>query len=107
MANRKRPGGVTAVAIINIVLGTLALLVGLCSGIVLVAGSDLMQADPNAAAMQDFLRRQLPSHDLVQGAGVGVVLLQGLVFLIAGIGLLNRKNWARIITIVFSILSLL
>jgi hypothetical protein len=95
-----------ALGVINIVLGSLALLGGICGGIVLIAAEGLMQADPNAAAQQKFLRDNLPGHDLMQWGGMLIMLLQGVALLVTGIGLLNVHNWARVTAIWCAALSL-
>jgi hypothetical protein len=107
MRLRKRPGAVTAVAILNIVLGSLALLLGLCGGIVLMVGEDLLGMDPNAGAMNDFLKRNLPSHAVMQIAGLIVLVVQAFLLLFTGIGLLNLQNWARVAALWCAFLSLL
>lgn len=106
MSLRKRPGGVTAVAIINIVLGSLALLVALCGGFMIMAGSELVRNDPMAAAMEDFMRRQLPFYDVVQWTNITVTLVQAIALLVTGIGVLNLRNWARVTAVWCAVLSL-
>ena len=106
MAIRRRPGGVTAIAIINIVLASLGLLLGICAGIVMLAGQGLLQADPNQAAMQNFIEKEVPGSQVMNIAGMVILFLQAIVFLAAGIGLINMQNWARTTTITFSFLSI-
>jgi hypothetical protein len=107
MRLQKRPGGVTALAIINIVLGSLALLAGLCTVIALFVSQGMVQADPNAVAMERFLKDQLPLQAVMQWGGMAILLLQGIALLATGIGLLNMQNWARVTAIWFAIFSLL
>jgi hypothetical protein len=106
MSRPKQPGGMVALAIINIVLGSFALLIGMCAGIVLIAAQDLLQNDPNMVAQQKFLRENLPGYDVMQVAGTLIMFLQGVVLLVTGIGLLNVRNWARVTAIWCAALSL-
>ena len=49
---------------------------------------------------------RFPIHGLFRIIG-GVLMIKGVVGVIAGIGLLDRRSWARILTIVLGFLSLI
>ena len=84
------------ISILYIVLGVLGLLaaVGI---VVLGAGAGLMSGDPDAAIAGGTC-----------GTVIGVTIaVLSLPSIIAGIGLKNRREWARILTIILSVLNLL
>lgn len=93
-------GAVTAVGIINIIIGSLSALGGLC--VFLIGGLA-------GGAAHDF--RGNPGAGLA-GILAGAILVVAFLILVvavleilAGIGVLNRKNWARILTLVLGGLS--
>lgn len=95
-----RSGAVTAVAIVNFVLGGLSLL---CGGIVLLGG----------AALMGLVGKQGGAEEQAAAAALGgialviavVMILLSLPTIIAGIGVINRRNWGRILTIVLGVLA--
>src|SRR5262245_54748886 len=100
MRKPRRPGGVTAIAIINIVLGSLGLLLGVCGIIGLLMLQDVMQV-PGMAQLkeaQDAVAREVPFYAAMQIASVVVLLILSAVLLTGGIGLLAMQNWARVLT---------
>ena len=84
------------VSIIYIIFGVLGI-VAAVAVFVLGAGAGLLSGDPDAA---------IAGGTCATIAAVIVAVLS-LPSLIAGIGLKNRKEWARILTIVLSALNLL
>ncbi len=87
---------IEVVGLINIVSAILAILIG---GIVFAV---LLLVMPTVNTPDD--RLILP---LVAGITGFVTLLCGVPSLVAGIGLLKLKSWARILTLILSILALL
>jgi hypothetical protein len=79
-----------------IVLGALTLLGAVCA-VVSIASGGLFSEDPDA----------LLGSGIAATCGGGFLLLAGGLNLVTGIGLLNFKNWARILAIIFAILNLL
>ncbi len=97
---RERSGAVTAVGVISIVLGSLLVLFGLCwfFGGVLTAGlAQEVRGNPGAGFLSI--------------AGGLIIVLSLLTLLVAslmivgGVGVLNRRNWARILTLVLAGIS--
>jgi hypothetical protein len=92
---------VRVLAILHIVFGTLGVLIGL--GIFAffggIAGLIHMDHDPDAAFV-------VPMMGLIGGFVLIVLLVLSIPGIIAGIGLLSYQPWARILTIVLSILDL-
>ncbi len=94
---------VKVVAALNIALGALGLAAALI--VLLVFGGaagivGLSDAGPEGGMAAGII-------GLVGGGIVLLVLIVSLPGLIAGIGLLSYKEWARILTIVLSVLNLL
>lgn len=94
---------VKVVAVLNIVLGAIGLAGALI--VLLVFGGaagivGLSEAGPEGGLAAGII-------GLVGGGIVLLVLILSLPCLIAGIGLLSYKEWARILTIVLSVLNLL
>jgi hypothetical protein len=103
MSRPRQPGGIVALGVINIVLGSLALLLGLCSGVLMIA----TEGDPAVVAQQQFLRDNLPAYDLMQWGELAIMLFQAVALLVTGIGLLNVRNWARVAAIWCAVFSLI
>lgn len=93
---------VKALAIMNIVLGSLGLLVALIVLIIFsgVAGIVLHDGDPDANVA-------IPILGFIGGAGALLVAGLSAPSLIAGIGLLKFRPWAQPLTIAVSILNLI
>jgi hypothetical protein len=89
---------VNIIAYINIAFGALVLLVGIgvCVFMIIMSGVARRQGD-----MEAF--RILP----MVGSGLLVFfMLLSVPDIIGGVGLLKRKSWARVLIVIFSILSL-
>ncbi|MHC4285005.1 MAG: serine/threonine-protein kinase, partial [Planctomycetota bacterium] len=87
---------ITIVAIINIVFGTLGTLFGIFL-FVAIAGGGLISQDPTAMNVTG----------IVGTAIGGLVMLFSVPDIIAGIGLLKRRGWARILTMILAVLELI
>ena len=84
------------ISILYIILGVLGILTAVAI-VVMGAGAGLMSGDPDAA---------IAGGTCATIIGVFIAVLS-LPSIIAGIGLKNRKEWARILTIILSIFNLL
>jgi len=94
-----RSGAVTAVGVINIIVGSLGTLGGLCvtfGGGMLVA---MVREGEFDGQFEEF--DELPDWIAAFVVGIGVFfLLLGGTTIAAGIGVLQRKGWGRILTFV-------
>ena len=92
---------VKVLGVLHIVFGVLGVLIGL--GIFLffggIAGMAQMDGDPDAAMA-------IPILGAIGGIAFVVLLVLSVPGIIAGIGLLQFRPWARILTIVLSVLDL-
>ena len=112
-----KSGAVTVVAILNFVFGALWLMCGIlmtfAGGMVASFMPQLMEQaakDPNMQAEQ---RQQLEQMGEMGGGVIGGIILAigivsmvvGLPTIIAGVGVMQRKSWGRILTIVIGCIA--
>ncbi|MHC4656858.1 MAG: bifunctional serine/threonine protein kinase/MFS transporter [Planctomycetota bacterium] len=87
---------ITIVAVLSLVFGTIGILVGIAA-FVAISGGGLISQDPTAMNVTGIV-----------GTGVfGFFLLMWGPEVIAGIGLLKRRNWARILGLILAIPDLM
>lgn len=114
-----RSGAVTAVAIVNFIVGGLSMFCGLLIGVLGGAAGAMLGAGMDGA-MENARRTSggmgVPGGG-PSGLGVGAVLggiaivmgiitfLMGVPTVIAGIGVLKRQQWGRILTLILGGLS--
>src|SRR4051812_44361374 len=111
---RKRPGGVTAMGILNIVFGSLFLLCYVCSGLSLVmnvsragGGGGGFGGGMDDAAMWNFMTSEVPGYAVFSTANILLNLAASILLLTCGIGLLNMRSWARVGSILYGIVTIL
>lgn len=106
----ERSGAVTAVGVVNIIFGVLSLLCGL----VIFLGASLIGIGGKAAA-----QNAMPNNPQGAQAAGGVMAMAGamaavfaVIFIVfaalyvfAGVGVLKRQQWGRVLTIVLASLS--
>jgi hypothetical protein len=104
-----RSGAVTAVGIVNLVLGALDILAGIA---VMVGGAAILGLSGAAANQEGVTEEQRKAMAAVGGMGAGIavaigvcIMIFGIPLIIAGIGVLKRRNWGRILTIVLGIIA--
>jgi len=86
---RRRTGGMTAIAVLNIVFGGL----GILNGLHLVLGF--------LALMYELLRLGVFEIPIARWAFSLLILATGIVGLVAGIGILMLRPWARALSLVY------
>jgi len=87
---------ITLVAVLNIVFGTLGILIGIIT-LAAISGGGLISKDPTAMKITGIV-----------GPAVGFFFfLTSVPEVIGGIGLLKRRGWARILVMIIAILDLL
>jgi len=93
---------VKVLAVLHIVFGVLGVLIGL--GVFLffggVAGLVHMDHDPDAALV-------VPMLGAIGGFVLIILLVLSVPGIVAGVGLLSYQPWARILTIILSVLDLI
>jgi len=80
---RHRTGGMTTIAVVNIILGG----IGIVNGLYLVLGCLVL--------MYQLSRFGIFEIPVVRSAFVLLILATGIIGLIAGIGILRLRHWAR------------
>jgi hypothetical protein len=110
----KRPTGVTVIAILNIILGALGLLGGICVLGVMPALQSAIKppAGPNAPPdisqmIEDEIDKQEPNHKMLTNVQLGLGIVLGLGLLVGGIGLWKLRPWGRTLTMAVLALELL
>lgn len=107
-----RPTILTVTGVMNIVVGSLALLCGLCGVGANLAIAGLANApgpggQPNPlAGMIDHLNRTVPGYQVVEIGSRLLVMLLGLLLVVAGIGLLGGQSWARWLSVFYALLMI-
>jgi uncharacterized protein involved in cysteine biosynthesis len=112
---RRRPTAVTVIAILHLVFGGLGLLCGICSGILDLAptqtqaGSSSPQASQQARKeiTEQVLSQRVPLYRAYTIGNRVSGLLTSVLLVAAGIGLLQMQSWARWLSVVYAVLSLL
>lgn len=91
-----RSGAVTGVGIVSIIIGCLDLLVGVCFLLVVVVMGDAGNR-AGGFAMPGF-----GGTVAVVVVATLLILLWGTLALVSGVGVLNRRQWARIMVLILS-----
>jgi hypothetical protein len=111
----KRPGTVTAVAVILFIVGGWSLLMGTCGGgmaAVLALKPQAVEGPPgkvdpaDAAAVQRFLANEVPGYTIVVFSLTGIDIILGLGQIVSGIGLLRMSGVARLMAILLTLIKL-
>jgi hypothetical protein len=98
--------------ILNIVFGSLFLLCTICGGVgLLMMMSDSSMFTINGvnvlSDMWNYLKREVPAYPAVTIASLVAGLILNVVLLVAGIGLLNMQGWGRVLSLVYSVVSII
>jgi hypothetical protein len=106
---RNRPTSVLVIAILHL-LGAAFLLLGTICGAVgqaVMANMKSPAGGPDIFSQQKAMADAIPGYTAFTYAQMGVGLLVGVVLLVAGVGLLSMKPWARTLSIVYAVFSIL
>jgi hypothetical protein len=94
-----RPAGVTAISIIQIVLGSFLVLTGSLLGVFLTQSMYDEVVSENPEAYEDF------TYDDLMMFGY-IMLIIGIILIVPAVFMLRRENWARIASmVVFGVLG--
>ncbi|HZY86564.1 MAG TPA: hypothetical protein VFE78_17145 [Gemmataceae bacterium] len=114
---RYRPTAVLVLAILHLVGGGVGLVMDICGGAVAAAGSSFSPGagqSPQAKAQQEFQKRmeqrldqEIPARTAITYASLAVNLLLDILLLAGGLGLLSMQPWARTVSLVYAVLSIL
>lgn len=121
MARTTRPGPVTAIAILDIVGGSLWLAGYLCGGLCVLfmfwAFANIPPQDANKPEIQlvkelipaymDIFNRNIPFFTAYVVGSLVISIIISIVVLAKGIGLLSMKPWARQVSIVYGVVQAL
>jgi len=106
----QRSGAVTAVAIINYILGGLSVLCGILLMVAFTMFASLLGGAAAEAGKNDPRAAEAAGGLMGMFAGMGVVLgacmlVFSAIYIFAGYGVMNRKQWGRILTLVLGALA--
>jgi hypothetical protein len=114
---RYRPTAVLVLATLHLVGGGLGLVMDVCGGAVVVGGSSFSPGagqSPQAKAQQELQKRleqrlneEMPARTAMTYASLAVSLLLDVLLLAGGVGLLSMQPWARTLSLVYAVLSIL
>jgi hypothetical protein len=119
MPRRELPTAVLVLAIFHFIIGGYGLLCGLCSGGMVLAGGNTaglfsfgnpqmaQQQQAQQEAMQRVLSERVPHLQAYQAETVVVSLALSVALIVAGIGLLYLRGWARALSLLYGVLSIL
>jgi hypothetical protein len=105
---KQRPTAVLVIAILHFVFAAL----GVC-GLISLAVQPAMQAAQPAdqqrlqREMEAKMAEKIPGYQAQQVGDMAVNILFTIMLFAAGLGLLQMQNWARLLSIVYAVLSLL
>jgi hypothetical protein len=111
--NRTRPTVVLVFAVLNIVFGSLALLIVSCGAVfqlivnrLAVSGAatsgalkDLVESSQK---VQEAMQLEVPGYTLITRVGLVMAFALTIAMIVGGIGLLRMKPWGRRLTIVWA-----
>jgi hypothetical protein len=110
---RRTPTSVTVLAILHLVGGGLGLVLGICGGVFLLAGGakgglfGQAQAQQGGPAVIAEATENIPGQRAVTVGQFAVDLTLNIMLITAGIGLLRMQPWARSLSLVYAVLSIL
>ncbi len=114
--SRRRPGAVTAASVMAIIYGSLFTLCGVCGIVGMAAQSDMGDnpffagQDPAQAKVmkevQAAIAADLPAGESIQIVAALVGLCESVALLVAGIGLLGMRHWARTLALTVAIIAI-
>ncbi|HEV3236893.1 MAG TPA: hypothetical protein VGZ25_07885 [Gemmataceae bacterium] len=111
---RARPAIIMVFAILHLVFGGLGIFIDICSGItqasggakVFTVGNNPQQVEQQQT-IQTTIEDRLPAYKAYMYGSLAVSFFLSTSLLVAGIGLLSMKPWARILSLVYAFVSLL
>jgi hypothetical protein len=113
MSAPQRPAAVTVIAVINFVLGGLGLLGTCCGGVALLVLSSLAGSmpappgQPNPLKEMQTLFESIPGYIPFMIASAILGAIAAIVLIVAGIGLLRMRRWARITCLIYAVYTIL
>lgn len=114
---RERPTSVLVIAILHLIGGSLGLMIFVCGAAFQLSGGQRwinsmagpmgQKQQEQTERMEKAMQRHLPGNNAVGYADVTLNGILSLMMVAAGIGLLAIHSWARLLSIVYALLSIL
>jgi hypothetical protein len=107
---RSRSAAVTTIGILNIIFGSLGLLLGLCgvASLVLIYSMPPMSPGPGQPPVNlgrdiaEYMEKEIPGHSIISSVELAITFVMSVVLLVVGIGMLKRQGWARVAGIIYA-----
>jgi hypothetical protein len=122
LTTRERPGVILILALVNVAVGSLCIFAGVASlGKLLLLAALPMEPPPVPVPVRGgiydrveyeqldlpaFLDKKLPGYSAIEGFANLGLLLAGTLLVVAGIGLLHMRRWARWGGVFYSLMTL-
>jgi hypothetical protein len=110
----KRPGAVTAIAVLHFVFGGLDIASALCIGVGSILFASMMSSmpppppgQPDIKEMFRVIDRNSPEAKWYLIGALVEALLAGILMITAGVGLLKMRYWGRNLTMIYAVMSIL
>lgn len=106
----QRPTAVTVAGILNIIFGSVGLLCYTCAGLsylFFVSLADMPGGINPVRHMMDFLNREIPGYTAFLIISTSLGFLLAVLLLTSGIGLLNLQPWARVLSLLYAVVTIL
>jgi hypothetical protein len=111
---RARPAIILVFAILHLVIGGLGIFIDICSGISQAsggAGGFTGANNPQQAEFQQSIQKTMnekaPAYNAYVYGNLAVSVFLSISLIVAGIGLLSMKPWARVLSLLYAVVSLL
>ncbi len=117
----RRPTSVFVLAILHLIFGGFGVFAGLCSGVIVAIGpANIMPQPPPpppgapkmpfppdlAARQQRFIEQAIPYYQATQVAQAALWVVLAAMLVVAGVGLLRMRPWARKLSLAFAIAAI-
>lgn len=113
---RALPNSVFVIAVLQIVLGGLVFVFGLCLASIAASSKAITDAGVLGPVMEDLKQRQIlyehfidqrvPHRRTLESTNLGLRLALACLMMISGYGLLKLQPWGRALTILYALLTL-
>jgi hypothetical protein len=106
---RHRPTSVLIIAVLHLVGAAFLLLGAICGAVgqAVMANMKSPAGGPDIFAQQKAMVDAIPGYAAFNYAQMAVSLVVGILLVVAGVGLLSMKPWARTLSIVYAVISIL
>jgi fumarate reductase subunit D len=109
----ERPTSITVLSILNIIFGSLGTLLYCCGGAGILFMLSMLNSagsDPQVQELKTMwqtLENNIPGWNAFLIGSMVAALITSVILLLSGIGLLNMKNWGRMLGLTYAVLAII